>query len=158
MATMFFYSKSDCAGSEQQRESLINKGNTVHYTDISAIEWTREKLLPFMRGKEPLEIMDSKSPEIRRGEIDPLLISFDHALTILVGSPHLIKGPLIKVDNLHMQGLQDKRIERYIGNSQKLPQTVTRRKRLKQRPYRQPYLQSRQTRSHRQNVFNEVYA
>lgn len=155
MATIFYYSKSDCAGSDQQRKSLVNGGNTLYCTDISAIEWTREKLLPFVRGKEPLEIMDSHSPEVRMGKIDPLLISFDHALALLVSSPHLIKGPLVKVDNLHIQGLQDKRIERYTEKSPKVTQPVPQEKKQKQGLYQQPQWQ---TESHWQKVSNEVYA
>lgn len=155
MATLIFYSKSACMHSDQQREMLVKGGNTVHCTDISAIKWTREKLLPFVRGKEPLEIMDSGSPEIRTGAIDPLLISFDHALTLLVASPHLIKGPLIKADNIHMQGLQDRRIEKYAGKHQKTPKPMPRQKRQREQSVRQPQWQ---TANQWQTAFTEAFA
>mgnify|MGYP001051157550 CR=1 FL=1 len=114
MADMIFFSNPECCSSKQKRNHLESAGNMLYQKDLTSHNWTYEELLPFVRGREPLDIINSSSPEIQLGHIDPLLLTFEQAVTLLVKKPALIKGPLIRVDNLYIQGLQDRRIDKYL--------------------------------------------
>ncbi len=114
MAEMIFFTKTGCTSSEQQKTALNNAGNHLECYDILSRTWTRESLLPFVRGREVLQIMDCSAPAIRTGEIDPLLLSWEDAVNLMIAMPVLIKGPLVQVDNLHIQGAADTRLKRYI--------------------------------------------
>ena len=114
MAEMIFYSTPECRGSKRKRDHLESAGNMLYRKDLTSHNWTYEELLPFVRGRDPLDIMNSSAPEIQMGHIDPLLLTFEQAVTLLVKKPALIKGPLIRVDNLCIQGLQDRRLDRYL--------------------------------------------
>ena len=151
MAEMIFFSKKGCSSSEQHKRVLTNAGNHLECRDIFSRSWTRESLLPFVRGREILQIMDSSAPAIRKGEIDPLLLTWEEAVNLMIAMPVLIKGPLIQVDNLHIQGVADTRLKRYIHPPQSKekpgktaaaktvlpPRLSSRRRRLPQRWYPQ---------------------
>jgi len=117
MAEMIFFSNPECSSSNQHRAHLEGAGNTLLSKDLTSHPWTYEELLPFVRGRAPLDIMNSSAPDIQEGRIDPLLLTFEQALLLLVEKPVLIKGPLIHVDNLYIQGLQDRRLEKYFENT-----------------------------------------
>lgn len=114
MAEMIFFTRTGCTSSEQQKTALTNAGNHLECRDILSRSWTRESLLPYMRGRDVLQMMDSSAPPIRKGEIDPLLLTWEEALNLLIAMPALIKGPLVQVDNLHIQGTADTRLKRYL--------------------------------------------
>ncbi len=114
MAEMIVFTKTGCTTSEQQKTALKNGGNHLECRDILSRAWTRESLLPFVRGREVLQIIDCSAPAVRKGEIDPLLLTWDEAVDLMIAMPILIKGPLIQVDNLHIQGMVDTRLKRYI--------------------------------------------
>ncbi len=115
MAEMTFFSKTGNPETNRQRKQLQLAGNELHCRDILRQKWTRKKLLPFVRGRDPLQIMDSSAVEIRKGDIDPVLITFDEAVDLMIASPELIKGPLVEVDGLSIQGFEDSRLRKYLG-------------------------------------------
>jgi len=119
MAQMIFFKRSGCQESEKQQAILEDAGHDLQCTDILSRTWTREELLPFVRGHEPLRIMNTRAAQIRRGQLDPLLLSFEQALSLMIDSPELIKGPLIAVDGLYFQGPSDRRLQRYLDNQEK---------------------------------------
>lgn len=78
-----------------------------------------EKLLPYVRGREPLEIIDVTAADVKSGKIDPLLLNFEQAVHLMVENPTLIKGPLVQVDNYHIQGIRDRRLDKYLKTQTK---------------------------------------
>lgn len=114
MADMIFFTKHECSNSQNQKKALLRAGNRLHCHDILTCTWTRETLLPYVRGRKPLEILDCRAPEIRSGKLDPLLLTWEEALALMLSSPALIKGPLVQVDDLHIQGCDDTRLQRYL--------------------------------------------
>lgn len=119
MTQMIFFKRSGCQESEKQQAVLEDAGHHLHCTDILSRAWTREELLPFVRGHEPLRIMNTRAPQIRKGQLDPLLLTFEEALSLMIDSPELIKGPLITVDGLYFQGPSDRRLQRYLDDQEK---------------------------------------
>jgi arsenate reductase-like glutaredoxin family protein len=119
MAEMTFFSNPQCKNSEQKRNHLESAGNKLFWKDLTTHRWTHDELLPYVRGRSPLDIMNSSAPDILMGKIDPLLLTFEQALTLLVEKPALIKGPLVHADNLYIQGLQDKRLNKFLGKKLK---------------------------------------
>lgn len=117
MAEMIFFTNPDCKIGQRQKQLLNDAGNQLQYRDLQEQNWSYETLLPFVRGRDPLAIMNSSAPDIKQGKIDPVLITFEEALSLMIQSPSLIKGPLIKVDGLHIQGTNDSRLQRYLGRS-----------------------------------------
>ena len=115
MKEMIVFIDQGCHRSEQQRNALQAVSNRMHCRDLRSQSWTRDKLLPFVRGRKPIHMMNSSAPEILGGKIDPVLLSFDEAVDLMVASPSLIRGPLIEVDGMYIQGLQDQRLQPYLG-------------------------------------------
>lgn len=114
MAKMIYFTKSECTSGQQHRTRLQQAGNELLCKDILTRNWTREKLLPFVRGRNPLDIIDSSAKPIRQGKIDPVLMSFDEAVSLLVRAPELIKGPLVEVEGRYIQGEGDTRLLQYL--------------------------------------------
>jgi arsenate reductase (glutaredoxin) len=119
MAEIIFFSEPGCESSEQRKALLENAGNTLYCENLLSQDWTHEKLLPFVRGREPLDIINTSAPDIQMGKIDPLLLTFEQALALLVKDPLLIKGPLMQVDNLYIQGPDDRRVDKYLEDQVK---------------------------------------
>ncbi len=117
MAEMIFFTNPECRIGQMQKKKLKDAGNQLQCKDLEKQDWSYETLLPFVRGRNPIEIMNSSAPDIRQGKIDPVLITFEEALSLMIESPILIKGPLIEVDGLHIQGANDIRLQRYLGET-----------------------------------------
>lgn len=149
MAKMNVFIDQSSSKSEIQRNTLQDGGNEVRCRNLTTQSWSREKLLPFVRGREPIHIMESTAPQIRRGEIDPVLLSFDEAVDLMVASPCLIRGPLIEVDGLNIQGLHDERLQRYLGDT-------TPTKKQVQRKIRPPQIVQARSTERRQQFFQTM--
>lgn len=113
---MDFFEKPGCINGEKQKRILRAAGNTLNCIDILTFPWQKELLLPFVTGKVPTEMMNSTAPAIKRGEIDPASLNFEEALTMMVASPILIKRPLIRIGDLHIQGFTDARLQPFLGD------------------------------------------
>lgn len=118
MAKMTYFMSPECENSKRQKELLEQSGNTLDCKDLIFYNWNRAELLPYVRGREPLHVMNLKHPDIQQGRIDPVLLTIDEALDLMVSSPSLIKGPLTQVDNLYIQGNEDPRLNRYLSTEQ----------------------------------------
>lgn len=119
MAQMIFFKRPGCPDSEKQQAALEKAGHDLQCADILSHTWTREELLPFVRGHEPLRIMNTKAPQIRQGQLDPVLLTFEQALSLMIDSPELIKSPLIAANGLYFQGPADSRLQKYLETQKK---------------------------------------
>lgn len=116
MADIVFYEKPGCINGEKQKAILRAAGHNLHCKDILSYSWKLEKLLEFVSGKGPVEIMNYTAPAIKKGEVVPENLSFKKAVEMMVANPILIKRPLIEVDGLNIQGFTDPRLAFYLGD------------------------------------------
>ena len=116
MAEIKVFLDRNCSKSLNLKSDLQANGNILYCSELSSHCWTREKLLPFVRGRQPVDIMNTAAPEIVCGEIDPVLLTFDEAVDLMVASKGLIRGPLIVVGGMHIQGVHDQRLQSYLAS------------------------------------------
>ncbi len=115
MATIIFYEKPGCINGEKQKTILLRAGHELHCVDILTHPWNEEMLLPFIVGKTPVGMMNATAPALKTGLIDPSLLSFEEAMSLMIRDPILIKRPLVNVDDLCIQGFDDQRLLPYLG-------------------------------------------
>jgi len=72
--------------------------------------------MPFITGKTPVDMMNGTAPALKKGLVDPLRLSFEEALSLMIRDPILIKRPLVNVDDLYIQGFDDRRLLPYLGS------------------------------------------
>lgn len=72
-----------------------------------------------------MEIMNSIAPAIKNGEIQPADLSFIEAVRMMVETPILIKRPLIRIDDMHIQGFTDERLQSYLDGCDGAEDVVT---------------------------------
>lgn len=113
---MEFFEKPGCINGEKQKNILGQAGHALTCINILTFPWTRDALLKFVAGKEPVTMMNFMTPAIKSGDIDPAALSFEGAVALMAASPILIKRPLIRIGDLHIQGFADERLQPYIGN------------------------------------------
>lgn len=130
MADMILFLDPQCRESNIQMINLEKAGYSIDCKDLTFYRWTKKELLPFVRGRDPLQIMNCKAPLIMQRKIDPLLLTFEEALEMMLQSPSLIKGPLIQVDDLHMQGCSDQRLHKYLARGKGQNNTQSKPSRL----------------------------
>ncbi|MBC8207738.1 MAG: hypothetical protein H8E79_01030 [Desulfobulbaceae bacterium] len=116
MADIIFFEKPGCINGEKQKAILRAAGHTLHGLDILNYPWTQEKLLGFVGGKEPMDMMNRTAPAIKKGEIVPERLTFSEAVAMMLVNPILIMRPLIEVDGLNIQGFTDPRLKPYLGD------------------------------------------
>lgn len=120
-----FYEKPGCINGEKQKNILRQAGQVLQCVNILTHPWTEETLLPFIKGKSAIEIMNSTAPAIKNGEIDPAGLSFSEAMRMMIESPILIRRPLIRIDSIYIQGFTDERLQPYVGKWDGLEDVTT---------------------------------
>lgn len=115
MAKMVFYEKPGCINGEKQKKILEAAGNDLSCVNILKQKWGRAKILPFVAGKLPEQMMNYTAPRIKKGEVIPEKLAFDEAIQLMTEDPLLIKRPLIEVDGLFIQGFDDELLGPYLG-------------------------------------------
>lgn len=115
MAEIVFFEKPGCVNNGKQKEILLQAGHSLCCVDMISYPWSKEKLLPFVVGKKPEEMMNSTAPAVKNGELVPAALAFEQAVAMMVAEPLLIKRPLVVVDNLFIQGFDDERLRPYLG-------------------------------------------
>lgn len=115
MADILFYEKPGCINGGKQKRILETAGHALECRNILEYQWSLEKLLPFIQGKSPSEMMNWTAPAIKKGELNPADLTFDEAVTLMLQDPILIKRPLIYVESQYIQGFNDPRLAPYLG-------------------------------------------
>ncbi len=116
MAEIIFFEKPGCINGDKQKAILRAAGHSLSCINILNYPWSPEKLLGFVAGKEPSEMINHTAPVVKKGEIVPEQLSFDEAVDLMVADPILIKRPLIVVQGLNIQGFTDPRLAPYLGD------------------------------------------
>lgn len=115
MTEIIFFEKPGCINGGKQKSILRDAGHSLNCIDILKYPWTQEKLLDFVSGKEPVEIMNHTAPAIKNGEIVPERLRFDEAVDMMLMDPILIKRPLLIVEGINIQGFTDPRLKPFLG-------------------------------------------
>lgn len=116
MADIIFYEKPGCINGEKQKAILAAAGHSLHCLDILNFPWTREKLLAFVVGKNPVDMMNHTAPAVKNGDIIPKQLTFNEAIEMMLEDPILIKRPLVEVDGMMIQGFMDSHLRPYHGD------------------------------------------
>ncbi|MBU0681249.1 MAG: nitrogenase-associated protein [Proteobacteria bacterium] len=116
MAEIIFFEKPGCINGDKQKAILRAAGHSLSCIDILKYPWSPEKLLIFVAGKEPSEMINSTAPAVKKGEVVHERLFFDEALNLMVANPILIKRPLIAVNGLSIQGFTDPRLAPFLGD------------------------------------------
>lgn len=116
MAFIVFYEKPGCVNGEKQKAILRRAGHQLQCVDLLAHPWTRDLLLPFVAGKTPAAMLNATAPAIKTGALDPQVLTFAQALTLMLATPILIRRPLIEVDGLRLQGFDHPGLSPYLGD------------------------------------------
>lgn len=122
MAIITFYEKPGCKGNLRQKTLLAAAGHTVQAKSLKTEEWSAERLLAFV-GKLPIsQWFNPTAPAIKSGHIVPENLSFEHALSLLMEYPMLIRRPLMEVGDTRMVGFDVTAVDAWIGlNNVALP-------------------------------------
>ncbi|MBC8318151.1 MAG: hypothetical protein H8E41_09610 [Desulfobulbaceae bacterium] len=116
MAKILFYEKPGCINNEKQKHILLVAGHSLQCVDILKYPWNQDRLLPFINGKKPEQIINNTAPAVKKGSLDPGQLSFSQAMALMIEDPLLIKRPLIEVDGLCIQGFESNMLKPYLGN------------------------------------------
>lgn len=116
MAVIEFYEKPNCINGEKQKRILEKAGNTLKCINILQHPWTEDELTPFIQGKNPTQFMNYTAPAIKKGEIKPEELSYEEAVSLMVANPILIKRPLLRIEDMSVQGFLNKRLTPYLGS------------------------------------------
>lgn len=116
MAFIQFFEKPGCINGEKQKRILSKAGNVLECINILKYPWCKEELTRFFASNEPSAIMNHTAPAIKKGEIEVDRLQYDEAVSLMIENPILIKRPLIRVDNLSIQGFTDERLLPYLGD------------------------------------------
>jgi nitrogenase-associated protein len=125
MADIVFFEKPGCINGEKQKAILRAAGHILHCEDIISFPWNQEKLLEFVDGKDPVEMMNHTASAVKKGELVPEHLSFSEAVDMMVADPILIKRPLVEVNGLKIQGFMDGRLSPYLGDWNGVDDVVT---------------------------------
>ena len=104
MATVLFYEKPGCANNTRQKAMLELSGHIVEAVNLLEYSWSKDELEKFLGDKSVAECFNPAAPSIKSGEINPSGFTREEAVTIMIREPLLIKRPLMKIDNHHLQG------------------------------------------------------
>ncbi|MEJ1964596.1 MAG: hypothetical protein WDO56_24825 [Gammaproteobacteria bacterium] len=115
MATIVFYEKPGCATNARQRQVLEAAGHQVISRSLLAEPWTGERLLRFFEGLAVADWFNRASPRVKSGEIDPLGLTAEDALALLVADRLLIRRPLLEIGTLRMAGFDPQRLQANTG-------------------------------------------
>ena len=115
MADMIFFEKPGCINGEKQKKILQKAGHRLNCFNILETQWSKEKLVQFVKGRKAVEVMNHTAPAIKNGSIQPEKLTLDEAILLMISDPILIKRPLIQVDGLFIQGFNNPHLSIYLG-------------------------------------------
>ncbi|MEI8103232.1 MAG: arsenate reductase family protein [Chlorobium sp.] len=115
MATVLFFEKPGCINNTRQKVLLKCSGHTVESVNLLAYPWTTENLEPYLGAKPISECFNRAAPAIKSGEVDPLRFTREVAIAVMIQEPLLIKRPLMKIGDHHLQGFDRAALSKLIS-------------------------------------------
>lgn len=117
MTKVLFYEKPGCINNTKQKQWLIDSGHNVEARNILTYPWSREDLRQFFQDSPIPTWFNPSAPAIKSGEIDPLSLNSDDALTRMLENPILIRRPLLEIEGNYLCGFNVEYIDRMFGLS-----------------------------------------
>lgn len=122
--TVVFYEKPGCAGNRRQKALLQEHGINLDVRDLSAADWSPEQLEAFFGERDNSAIVNTSSPKIKSGEVDPSALSREALLQRMVSEPLLIKRPLLEVGDEKVCGFDIPRLNALLGIEMPIPEDI----------------------------------
>ncbi|MBB3103123.1 ArsC/Spx/MgsR family protein [Azomonas macrocytogenes] len=122
--TVVFYEKPGCAGNRRQKDLLQEHGIALDVRDMSKGSWTKEKLEAYFGDKPNEAIVNTSSPLIKSGDVDPAALSRDELIEKMLTTPLLIKRPLIEFGDTLLCGFDIPRLNSLLGIQMPVPETI----------------------------------
>jgi arsenate reductase (glutaredoxin) len=110
MSRITFFEKPGCINNTKQKQWLEAAGHRLDVRNILEHPWTHEELRSYLPGTQPADWFNRTAPLIKSGELDPDAFNEAEALDAMVQMPLLIKRPLIQIDNIRLQGFNEKEL------------------------------------------------
>lgn len=115
MADVIFYGKPACGGNARQRAHLEASGHHVAVRDLLTEPWTAERLRSFFGDKPVAAWINPASPRVKTGEIAPVTLDAETALTLMIADTGLIRRPLLESGGRREAGWDAALIEAWLG-------------------------------------------
>ncbi len=115
MANVVFYEKPGCKNNTKQKTLLKAAGHNLDARNLLTESWTPQKLRPFFGDLSVTEWFNQSAPRIKSGEIKPIELDAETALTLMIADPLLIRRPLIQVGEIYRVGFDQDSIDAWIG-------------------------------------------
>lgn len=121
MSCIVFYEKPGCATNRLQKQLLRATGLQLEVRDLLSEPWTGERLRPFFGNKPVAEWFNPSAPAIKYGEVDPLALTAEQAINLMVAQPILIRRPLIRYGEHFMAGFDLATLDRELPCKGRFP-------------------------------------
>ncbi|MFZ4524376.1 MAG: ArsC/Spx/MgsR family protein [Chlorobium sp.] len=115
MAMILFYEKPGCKNNTRQKAMLELSGHDVEAVNLLEYSWSKEELEEYLGEKPVVECFNPAAPAIKSGELNPLRLTKEDAITIMIREPLLIKRPLMKIGNHYLQGFDTTELRNLIS-------------------------------------------
>jgi nitrogenase-associated protein len=115
MADVIFYEKPGCANNARQKLLLAKAGHRLDVRNLLEEAWTAEMLRSYFGARPVAEWFNKAAPRVKSGEIDPLRLTADEALALMLAEPILIRRPLIEAEGTRLVGFDQAGIDAWIG-------------------------------------------
>ena len=115
MATVLFYEKPGCRNNIRQKAMLELSGHDVEAVNLLEYSWSKEELEEYLGEKPVVECFNPAAPAIKSGELNPLRLTKEDAISIMIREPLLIKRPLMKIGNHYLQGFDTTELRNLIS-------------------------------------------
>ena len=115
MATILFYEKPGCKNNTRQKAMLELSGHDVEAVNLLEYSWSKEELEEYLGEKPVVECFNPAAPAIKSGELNPLRLTKEDAISIMIREPLLIKRPLMKIGNHYLQGFDTTELRNLIS-------------------------------------------
>lgn len=114
---ILFYEKPGCINNTKQKELLVKQGHTIEAHSILTTAWTTATLRPFFNTMPVVEWFNKAAPQVKNGEINPLLFDENTALEAMIANPILIRRPLIHAEGQLACGFDNALVEMLINHA-----------------------------------------
>lgn len=115
MAKVIFFEKPGCRNNTRQKAVLELSGNTVEALSILDYPWTKEELSLYLGLKPVRECFNPSAPAVKSGDVDPDNYIREQAIEMMASDPILIRRPLMKIGNRHLQGFDMAELRKIIS-------------------------------------------
>lgn len=122
--SVVFYEKPGCAGNRRQKDLLQEHGIALEVRDLLKTPWTKERLNAFFADLEPSAIVNTASPKIKSGEIDPVALGREALIERMLQEPLLIKRPLIEVGDTKVCGFNIPHLNQLLDVEMPVPEHI----------------------------------